>query len=200
MNSNMTERAKAPEELLEMNEALLLGSVRQHELTEIADALNAKLKSEISDRKQAEAALRESEERFRTLFELGPVGVYSCDDSGVIENFNRRAVELWGREPALGHTDARFCGSYKLFRSDSSLMPHEQCPMAEVLSGKISEARDTEMLIERPDGSRITVVVNIRSLKNQRGEITGAINCFYEKHARYRAVDCPTYDDEFSIP
>ena len=38
--------------------------------------------------------------------------------------------------------------------------------MAEVVSGKISEARDAEVLIERPDGSRITVVVNIRPLKN----------------------------------
>ena len=36
------------------------------------------------------------------------------------------------------------------------------------------------MLIERPDGSRITVIVNIRPLKNQRGEVTGAINCFFD--------------------
>src|SRR6185437_841568 len=47
-----------------------------------------------------------------------------------------------------------------------------------------------EVLIERPDGSRVTVVVNIRSLKNERGEVTGAINCFYDiserKHAEWR--------------
>ena len=36
------------------------------------------------------------------------------------------------------------------------------------------------MRIDRPDGSRITVVVNIRPLKNEQGEITGAINCFYD--------------------
>ena len=52
--------------------------------------------------------------------------------------------------------------------------------MAEVLSGKISELRDAEVHIERPDGSRITVLVNIRPLKNQRGELTGAINCFID--------------------
>ena len=50
--------------------------------------------------------------------------------------------------------------------------------MAEVVTGKLSEVRDAEVIIERPDGSRITVVVNIRPHKNQRGEVIGAINCF----------------------
>jgi PAS domain S-box-containing protein len=108
------------------------------------------------------------------------VAIYSIDASGVIENFNRRAAELWGREPALGDTDQRFCGSFKMFRPDGSFMPHEQCPMAEVVSGKITAAHDAEVVIERPDGSRVTVLVNIRPLKNDRGEVIGAINCFYD--------------------
>jgi hypothetical protein len=61
--------------------------------------------------------------------------------------------------------------------------------MAEVVSGKISEARDAEVLIERPDGSRVTVVVNIRPLKNLRGEVTGAINCFYDITERKQAEE-----------
>jgi two-component sensor histidine kinase len=52
--------------------------------------------------------------------------------------------------------------------------------MAEVLSGDISELHDAEVLIERPDGSRVTVLVNIRPLKNERGELMGAINCFVD--------------------
>ena len=172
MTSTAAADATMEQQLREMNDALLVSSVRQHEMAEQAQ--------------KAEGAVRESEERYRTLFDLVPVAVYSCDAAGVIQKFNRRAAELWGREPALGDTDERFCGSFKLFRPDGSFMPHEQCPMAEVVSGKISEVRDAEVLIERPDGSRVTVVVNIRPLKNQRGEITGAINCFVDITERKR--------------
>jgi two-component system CheB/CheR fusion protein len=147
----------------------------------------SKIARDISEVRRDEEALRESEERYRTLFDLGPVAVYSCDTSGEIRQFNRRAAELWGRAPAVGDTDERFCGSYKLFRPDGSFMPHEQCPMAEVLSGKISEAHDAEVSIERPDGSQVVVVVNIRPLKSRRGEVTGAINCFYDITERKQA-------------
>jgi PAS domain len=123
------------------------------------------------------------------LFDFDPVAIYSCDASGVIQQFNRRAVELWGREPAPGDTNERFCGSFKLFRPDGSFMPHEQCPMAGVVAGKIPAAHDAEVVIERPDGSRVTVVVNICPLKTERGEITGAINCFYDITQRKQAEE-----------
>lgn len=65
-------------------------------------------------------------------------------------------------------------------------MPHDQCPMAQVVSGEILEARNAEVIIERPDGSMITVIVNIRPLKGENGEIVGAINCFYDITERSR--------------
>ncbi len=181
------ERARLQELSTSMNEALILSSVRQHELTQNANYLNAQLLAEIAGRKLAAAALRESEERYRTLFHLGPVGVYSCDVSGNIQDFNGTAVELWGRNPILGDGSERFGGALKEYRADGSVIPRDHCPMAEVLSGNIPEVSDGEMQIERPDGSRITVVINIRPLKDDRGEISGAINCFFDITERKRA-------------
>jgi PAS domain S-box-containing protein len=131
----------------------------------------------------------ENEERYRTLFDLAPVAVYSCDVSGVIREYNSRAAELWGRTPEVGDTDERFCGSFKMYRPDGSFMPHEQCPMGDVLTGKVPGIHDGEVHIERPDGSRIIVIVNIAPLTNERGEVTGAINCFYDVTERKKAEE-----------
>jgi PAS domain S-box-containing protein len=127
--------------------------------------------------KQPEGALRKNKDRYRTLFDLAPIALYSCDATGVILNYNNHAAELWGRKPELGE---RFCGSFNLYRPDGSFLPHEQCPMGDVLTGKVPGTHDAEVHIERPDGSRIIVVVNIAPVRDARGKVTGAINCFYD--------------------
>jgi len=127
-----------------------------------------------------------SEDRYRFLFEFSPAAVYSIDAAGVIQDFNLCAAELWGRSPVSGDTDERFCGSDQMFRTDGTFMPHDECPMAQVVAGKVSEVTNGEVVILRPDGSRINVIVNIRPLKGPGGEIVGAINCFYDITERHR--------------
>lgn len=63
--------------------------------------------------------------RHATLIELFPMAAYAVRaPDGVIAWFNSRAVELWGRVPALGDTDERFCGAYKLYHADGTHMAH----------------------------------------------------------------------------
>ncbi len=57
------------------------------------------LAMEIEERKRAEAALRESEERFRMLIEHSPVAMAIVSMNGVIEFINRKAVEVFGYLP-----------------------------------------------------------------------------------------------------
>jgi GAF domain-containing protein len=40
--------------------------------------------------------------------------------------------------------------------------------------------RDVELVVERPDGSRITVLVNITALRDETGAVTGAVNWFHD--------------------
>jgi PAS domain-containing protein len=117
---------------------------------------------------------------YRRLSDQALVGVYSCDASGVIQYYNNRAAELWGRRPTIGDTDERFCGAFALYRADGSFMPHEYCPVADVLSGRVPGVFDAEVHIERPDKSRVIVIVNIAPMVDDDGRIVGAINSFYD--------------------
>ena len=125
----------------------------------------------------AESALRESEDRFRSLFASAPMAIFACDRNAVIQHYNRHAVELWAREPECGVE--QHCGSVKLWLPDGTLLPHAQSPIVEVLRTGIP-AFDVEVSIERPDGSRLAVVVNFAPLKNAQGDITGAITSFVD--------------------
>jgi PAS domain S-box-containing protein len=106
------------------------------------------------------------------------MAVYSTDAQGVIQEFNRQAAELWGRVPEKG--TEKFCGSFKMFRVDGTPMPHDECPMARVLQGEELDANDCEVIVEQANGERKNVMVGPSALKNERGEIIGAINCFYD--------------------
>ena len=147
----------------------------------------AVLFTNITDRTKAEEALRQSEERFRALFDWGPIAMYSCNSAGVIQDYNRGAVKLWKREPRPGETDEQFRGSFKTYLPDGSFLPYAQTFMTRTLKGQAPAAHDLEVDIERPDGSRISLVVNVVPLKNERGDISGAITCFYDITERKRA-------------
>jgi PAS domain S-box-containing protein len=123
--------------------------------------------------------LRHALSAWDSLLESLPIAVYVCDTKGLIIQYNRKAAELWGRAPAPGDTDERFCGSYRMFFVDGRLLPHAEGPMADVLSTGRA-VRNAEIQIERPDGSRVAALVNIDPLLDAGGEIIGAVNCFQD--------------------
>ena len=107
-----------------------------------------------------------------------PLGIYACDAAGRILWFNRRAAEIWGRSPRLGDNGERFCGSYKLFFGGRQV-GREQTPMAEALRAGIA-IDGVEGRVERPDGSQVWATVHIAPVRDDEGQVVGAVNCFHE--------------------
>lgn len=108
-----------------------------------------------------------------------PGAIYLCDREGWLVRFNSEAVNLWGRTPALGEHGDRYCGSYRLYTTGGAPLAVDECPMASTLKAGLC-ARNQEVLIERPDGSRFVALMNIRTLRDRHGDIQGAINCFQD--------------------
>ncbi|MCK1518419.1 PAS domain S-box protein [Bradyrhizobium sp. 190] len=75
-----------------------------------------------------------------------------------------------------------------MFRPDGSLLPHHQCPMADVLRTGIS-VRQQEVHIERPDGLRGIALVDIEAIKDSGGNVVGAVNCFQDITERKRSEE-----------
>ncbi|MGK6352628.1 PAS domain S-box protein [Parapedobacter sp. DT-150] len=100
------------------------------------------------------------------LIEEAPIAMYTCDHQGFITYFNEAAAQLWGREPVIGQ-DA-WCGAWKSFHVDGSIMTHGQCPMAKVIKHK-TPAKQLEMIIERPDGTRRKILVHSRHVHQENG-------------------------------
>jgi len=74
--------------------ALVIGRLRRTsaDLTQRANALEG----EIAERQGAEAALRESEERYRHIINAAADAIISIDEAGLVCEFNRAAEQIFG--------------------------------------------------------------------------------------------------------
>src|SRR5262245_5428350 len=111
------------------------------------------------------------------------MAVFVCDADAVLQFSNARAVELWGRQPRTG--SRAVLRVMELWLPEGALLPHEHSPIVEVLRTGVP-VRNMEMFIERPDGSRLPVLVDFAARTDQYGTITGAISSFIDITDRMR--------------
>jgi signal transduction histidine kinase len=135
-----------------------------------------------------DVAAVDSELRFRRLLEKLPAAAYTCDALGLITYFNERALELWGRAPALNDPVDRFCGSFKLFSPNGAPIAHAECWMA--LALRNDRGYDgLEILVERPDGERRVALAHANPIHDDDGRLVGAVNVLVDISDRKRAED-----------
>jgi PAS domain S-box-containing protein len=111
-------------------------------------------------RKRAEAAVQESEARYRELFENANDGIYTLDREGRFTSFNRKAEELTGfaRNEVLGKR-------YSILRST----PAERRKAIEAFIRNLQgAAHRSEVTIMRKDGREIILELSTRPLLQGR--------------------------------
>jgi two-component system CheB/CheR fusion protein len=138
---------------------------------------------DVTERREADSIVRTSEQRLRDLVGSLPGAVYTTDAEGRITSYNPAAAELWGRSPDLG---TAWCGSWRLYRPDGRVLPHDQCPMALALREK-RLIRAAEAVAERPDGVRVPFLAYPTPLRDASGKVTGAVNMLVDISERKQA-------------
>jgi PAS domain S-box-containing protein len=157
------------------------------QLTRAFDQMAQALEQRELERRRAEETLETRDRMIRELPVL-PAAVYVCDPAGAIELYNRTAVELWGYEPSDHYAGKRFCGSHRLLHPDGTPLPHDESPMAEVLRTG-NPVHNRELVIERPDGSKVSVLANVVPLRDPDGVVIGAVNCLQDISDRKAAEE-----------
>jgi PAS domain S-box len=114
----------------------------------------------------------ESGSRRAQFFECLPVACYACDCAGTITDYNRRAVELLGREPQA--TD-RFTVAHKVLDAQGNPLAPEATATAFLIRSGLTQI-NREVTIERPDGKRMTVLSNVAPLFDAGGNMIGALD------------------------
>jgi len=133
---------------------------------------------DITEERNRQQALEESELKYRSLLTSIPHAIYTCDAQGRIVYYNDVAVKLWGISPSIGE-DLKYCAFNRVWMKDGSFLPVEETPIA--IAVKTGRAfRNIEAVFERQDGLRFPALVNINPLFDKEGKLTGAINIFQD--------------------
>jgi PAS domain S-box-containing protein len=139
---------------------------------------------DVTDRKTAEDATRKGHEHYRQLVESLPAAVFTCDALGRVELFNDATSKLFGFVPRVGEDN--WAAPMRIYRPDGTPLPWEECPMVRTLrDGK--PVLGEEVVIERPDDTRVNVMPHPQPLFDERHKVTGAINMLLDVTEQRRA-------------
>ncbi len=123
---------------------------------------------DISERKLAEEALRESERKFRDLYDNAPLGYHEYDAEGCITNVNRTDLEM------LGYTREELIGQpiWKLNVNEEAVREQVMAKLA----GTLPPGKELERTYKRKDGTIFPVLIEDKLILDEKGRIKG-IRC-----------------------
>lgn len=163
---------RAYEEVLKLNAEL-----EKHvmERTMVLTSINEQLRAEIVERKQADEALSEANQRLNMLFQTAPLAIVAIDSKGLVQTWNPAAERLfgWTADEVLGRL--------------VPIVPEEEQQgfeelLASEFKGEVRSGLEIHRL--RKDGSLVEVSLWTAPLHNTEREIVGSIGMFVDITAR----------------
>ncbi|MGB8731945.1 MAG: EAL domain-containing protein, partial [Candidatus Sulfotelmatobacter sp.] len=136
-----------------------------------ADTQFIAIKQDISERKQAEQALRRAEEKYRAIFEDAVIGIFQASADGHLLNVNRAFAGIHGYD-----SPEQMLAELSNLNAPAQLFvePKRIDELRHVLAGK-ELVRDFELQVYRRDRSERVVLVNVRAVHDASGNMM-----FYE--------------------
>jgi PAS domain S-box-containing protein len=144
---------------------------------------NLKLGKDIIERRRAEIALRESEERLRNFYTNATIGIYRSDAKGRLTMANPKLFQMLNISPLESQNELALA-------TDLFLISHERKDLVEILSAQ-GVVHGYETRIRRNDGNYIDVRESAWSYKDENGTLLsfeGIIEDITEKKKAEQAI------------
>ncbi len=124
----------------------------------------------------------------QSVLDAVPTGLCVCGADGRLRRHNARAVALWGRAPRLDDPSELDSGMFRRFAADGAPLPFAETPVGVALRTGAT-LLNAELTIERADGSRLPVLMNVAPLKDAAGRVEGTACSFHEFTERKQAEE-----------
>jgi two-component system, cell cycle sensor histidine kinase and response regulator CckA len=127
---------------------------------------------DITERKQAEDALRESERHLQQVFDILPVGLWFADKEGTLLKGNPAGIKIWGAQPLV---DPSRYGIFKArrFPSGEEIAPGDWS-LYHTIRGGVTIV-DELLEIDAFDGEKRVILNSTAPVLDEQGNVQGAI-------------------------
>ena len=152
---------------------------------------NARLYTEaVAQRERAEADRR----RLQVIIDSMPEGVIMAEGAeGRVSLVNEAGKALMGSDRLVGLTLDELPSALRLLTGDGKPYPWDLFPLTRAIKeGEV--CLGVEVMLERPDGSRIAVLTNSAPFRDAEGRVSGAVAVFQDIS---RAKEAEQLKDEF---